>query len=97
MKFITNCEPRKKYSHDIYQKISHADRIKAIYLNQIHRIPAQELEDRVGIKYNTIRNIIRAYLATGRTNKKSFLFSSKNKLNSDASNKTNQVGRSILA
>jgi len=36
-----NSAPRRKYNHDIYQKISHADRIQAIYSNKIHGIPAQ--------------------------------------------------------
>jgi hypothetical protein len=72
---------RKKYNHDIYQKISHAERVKMIYDNKVHDKSIKQLVSETGIKYNTIRNIVICYEQTGRTNKKSFILSSKNKLN----------------
>jgi len=72
---------RKKYNHDIYKKISHAQRVQMIYDYKLHGKSIKQLVTETGIKYNTIRNIVLCYEETGRTNKKSFILSSKNKLN----------------
>jgi len=72
---------RKKYNHTIYKKISHAERIQAIYLHKIHEVTLLDLAARLGIKYNTLRYIISSYDKSGRTNKKSFNLSARNKLN----------------
>jgi len=62
---------RKSYNHDIYKKISHAQRIGVIYAHFIHLEPMRKMSREVGISYNSIRNIVNAYKNYGRTNKKS--------------------------
>ena len=55
-----------------YKKISHADRIKIIYMRMVHNISVMQIEAELGIKYNSIRNILIAYERNGRTNKKKY-------------------------
>jgi len=64
---------RKAYYHDIYKKMSHADRIHVIYSKLVHNLPIRQLVQDTGLCYNSIRNIIKAYKSSGRTNKKNFI------------------------
>ena len=64
--------PRKTYRHDIYRKISHAERISIIYDHLIHRVPLKHIRDQADVNYNSVRHIIHSYKKTGRTNKKNF-------------------------
>mmetsp|Transcript_39520 Transcript_39520/g.60330 ORF Transcript_39520/g.60330 Transcript_39520/m.60330 type:complete len:166 (+) Transcript_39520:27-524(+) len=56
-----------------YKKISHAQRINCVYLNKIHGALPPHITRMTGIRPNSVRNIIKAFEQTGRTNKKSTL------------------------
>jgi len=60
---------RQQGKRDKYRKLSHAQRIMIIYLRIIHHMPLDFIQERSNVKYNTIRNILRAYRKYGRTNK----------------------------
>ena len=62
----------KVYYHDIYRKTSHADRIGLIYNYAIHNVSLKKLADKSVVSYNSIRNYVEAYKATGRTNRMNF-------------------------
>jgi len=63
---------RQAYEHDIYQKMSHAERIHVIYRKTVLKQTIQSLSEETRLCYNSIRNILRAYRNTGRTNKLSY-------------------------
>ena len=46
---------------DIYMKISHSQRLNIIYMREIHNEQLKDIEDKTGVNYNTVRNIINAY------------------------------------
>ena len=63
----------KKYNHEIYSKISHAERIRLIYMAANLKLTIKEIENITDLKYTTIRNIVFTYYRTGRTNKLTYL------------------------
>ena len=63
---------RRNYKHDIYKKISHAERINILYLLHVHHLNMKKISDQIDVNYNSIRNIVETYRKTGRTNKKCF-------------------------
>ena len=65
--------PRKKYSHDIYRKTSHSERIDIIYQSSIHKAAIKSIATAKGMSYNSVRNIIKSFQASGRTNKKKYV------------------------
>ena len=56
----------------VYKKITHSDRIAIIYLRHVHNYSLHKLESSLNVKYNSIRNILKAYDESGRTNKKAY-------------------------
>ena len=54
-----------------YDKISHAQRIKVIYLKQIHNLSLGDIEAATEVKYNTIRNILRTFVLVGELTRRS--------------------------
>jgi len=63
---------RKVGSEPAYKKISHAERLKIIYLHVIHAVTVNEISAEMDLKSNSIRNILKAYELCGRTNKKKY-------------------------
>jgi len=55
-----------------YAKITHSQRILVVYLKVIHELPLEKIAELSGVKYNTIRNILKTYKRHGRTNKKAY-------------------------
>ncbi len=62
-----------------YKKITHARRINIIYDFVTHGKGLRDLVKQESLSYNTVRNIVESFTEFGRTNKKSFLRSSKAK------------------
>ena len=58
-----------------YGKITHRQRISVVYSKVVHSMPLKQIEATTGVKYNTIRNLLRTYRLYGRTNKKACLSS----------------------
>ena len=54
----------------VYKKITHKDRIDIIYNRKIHNMPLIDLSEKFEIKYNSVRNILNTFEASGRTCKK---------------------------
>ncbi len=55
-----------------YDKISHAQRLQVLYLKLVHSLPLKEIQELSGLKYHSVRNILKVYKKSGRTNKKNF-------------------------
>jgi len=53
----------------LFRHNSHHERIDILYLNQIHGKPLRQIACELRSSYTTIRNAVRAFKATGRTNK----------------------------
>jgi len=59
---------QRRKKRGAYDRISHAQRIQVIYLKTVHELPLKVIQDVVGIKYNTVRNLLRTFRKSGRTN-----------------------------
>ena len=55
-----------------YKKISHGMRINIIYLKQVHERTVADISKIVDLKYNSVRNVVKAFETSGRTNKKKY-------------------------
>lgn len=53
-----------------YQKITHDDRINIIYDRFVHNLSDKEIQEKSGLNYHSVRNIIKQYKYKGRTDKK---------------------------
>ena len=66
-------QPQPRCLPQGYLKISHATRLNCIYLNKVHGLLPPSVARETGIPANSVRNFLKAYDLTGRTNKKSTL------------------------
>jgi len=55
---------------EVYDRITHAQRIQVLYLKTVHDLPLREVEKLSGVKYNTIRNLLFNFRKNGLTNKR---------------------------
>ena len=53
-----------------YKRISHSERIDLIYERIVHRASVRRMSKERGLAENTIRNILKAFSDSGRTNRK---------------------------
>jgi len=58
---IVNESENESITGEIYQKISHKQRIDVIYSYQVHNLKLKEISELHGIKYNTVRNILKVF------------------------------------
>ena len=58
---------RRKRNQKGYKRVDLQTRIDIIYDNQVQNIMINDLIDKYGINYNTIRHIILQYTESGRT------------------------------
>ena len=55
-----------------YKKITHKERINVIYMREVHGMSFKQISKGFDIKYNSVRNILKAYNERGHTQKKRY-------------------------
>ena len=64
--------PKRKRNQKGYKRVDHQTRIDIIYDNKVHNIQINELIEKYGINYNTVRHIVLQYTESGRTDVRNF-------------------------